>query len=214
VVLLAVATSAIASTQTTIIPASRTGLSMARRAALPRSLAHIHPRFRTPDVSTWVVAVIAIVWYVAVNAISENALFDSLTALALLIAFYYALTGLACAVYYRRELTRSARTFLLIGVGPTVGAVLLLWLLVESIIDQADPANSATGEAWFGLGPPLVIGIAIFGFGIAYMLFWRVAHRTFWLERPGVADPELAAPPRHRGTSDGRSGGTQGGDRP
>ena len=60
VLLLAVATSAIASTQTTIIPASRTGLSMARRAALPRKLAHIHPRFRTPDVSTWLVAGIAI----------------------------------------------------------------------------------------------------------------------------------------------------------
>ena len=56
VVYVAVATSAIASTQTTIIPASRTGLSMARRAALPKRLAHIHPRFRTPDVSTWTVA--------------------------------------------------------------------------------------------------------------------------------------------------------------
>ena len=56
VLLLAVSTSALASTQTTIIPASRTGLSMARRAALPRRLAHIHPRFRTPDVSTWTVA--------------------------------------------------------------------------------------------------------------------------------------------------------------
>ncbi|WP_344470051.1 APC family permease [Nakamurella flavida] len=198
VVLLAVATSAIASTQTTIIPASRTGLSMARRAALPRALAHIHPRFRTPDVSTWLVAGIAIVWYLVVNAISENALFDSLTALALLIAFYYALTGLACAIYYRRELTKSVRNFVLIGVGPVVGALMLLWLLVESIIDQADPANSSTGEAWFGLGPPLVIGIAIFGFGIVYMVFWRLAHRTFWLERPGVADPELAAVPPRR----------------
>ena len=59
VLLVAVATSALASTQTTIIPASRTGLSMARRAALPRRLAHIHPRFRTPDVSTWLVAAIA-----------------------------------------------------------------------------------------------------------------------------------------------------------
>ena len=49
VVLLAVATSAIASTQTTIIPASRTGLSMARRHALPHALrphppAVPHPR--------------------------------------------------------------------------------------------------------------------------------------------------------------------------
>ena len=36
---------------------------------------------------------IAIVWYLLVNVISENALFDSLTALSLLIAFYYGLTG-------------------------------------------------------------------------------------------------------------------------
>ncbi len=39
VVLLAVSTSALASTQTTIIPASRTALSMARRRALPGSSA-------------------------------------------------------------------------------------------------------------------------------------------------------------------------------
>jgi len=120
VVLLAVSTSAIASTQTTIIPASRTGLSMARRAAMPKSMAHIHPRFRTPDVSTWLVAGIAIGWYLVVNAISENALFDSLTALSLLIAFYYGLTGFACAIYYRHELTKSVKNFLLIGAGPVI----------------------------------------------------------------------------------------------
>lgn len=93
IVLLAVATSALASTQTTIIPASRTALSMARRRALPAHFARISPRFRTPDVSTWWVAAIAIAWYLVVSQISENALFDSLTALSLLIAFYYALTG-------------------------------------------------------------------------------------------------------------------------
>ncbi|MFE0201497.1 APC family permease, partial [[Kitasatospora] papulosa] len=125
-VLLAVSTSALASTQTTIIPASRTGLSMARRGALPAALARIHPRFRTPHVSTWAVAVVAVVWYLVVSQISENALLDSLTALSLLIAFYYALTGIACAVYYRRHLTESVRNFLLIGLGPVIGAVLLL----------------------------------------------------------------------------------------
>ena len=50
-----------------------------------------------------------------------NALFDSLTALSLLIAFYYALTGVACAVYYRRHLLESPKNLLLIGVGPLVG---------------------------------------------------------------------------------------------
>ncbi|MER7764594.1 APC family permease [Streptomyces sp. NPDC097619] len=191
VVLLAVSTSALASTQTTIIPASRTALSMARRKALPDGLAHIHPRFRTPDVSTWWVAAIAIVWYLVVNQISENALFDSLTALSLLIAFYYALTGLACALYYRRHLTESVRNLFLIGVGPVVGSILLGWLLVESVRDMADPENSYSGVSWFGLGPPLVIGIGIALAGVVVMIFWRLRSGIFWQERRGVADPDL-----------------------
>ncbi|MFD6969461.1 APC family permease [Streptomyces sp. NPDC059979] len=191
VVLLAVCTSALASTQTTIIPASRTALSMARRHALPPQLAHIHQRFRTPDVSTWWVAGISIGWYLVVNQISENALLDSLTALSLLIAFYYALTGLACAVYYRRHLFESAHNLLLIGVGPVVGAGLLIWLLVESIGDMSDPENSASGVSWFGLGPPLVIGIAIVVVGVLVMCFWRVRDGRFWQERRGVVDPAL-----------------------
>ncbi|WP_371679983.1 APC family permease [Streptomyces sp. NBC_01276] len=190
-VLLAVCTSALASTQTTIIPASRTALSMARRHALPPHLAHIHPRFRTPDVSTWWVAAIAIVWYLAVNQISENALLDSLTALSLLIAFYYGLTGVACAVYYRRHLLENAHNFLLIGLGPLVGAGLLTWLLVESVGDMSNPANSAGGVSWFGLGPPLVIGIGIAVAGFLLMCFWRIRDGRFWQERRGVVDPAL-----------------------
>lgn len=191
VVLLAVSTSGIASTQTTIIPASRTALSMARRRALPTHFAHIHPRFRTPDVSTWWVAGIAIVWYLAVNQISSNALFDSLTALSLLIAFYYALTGVACAVYYRHHLTESLLNFLFIGLGPVVGAALLTWLLVESVADMSDPANSYSGVSWFGLGPPLVIGIGITLAGVVLMIVWRFVAPAFWSERRGVADPDL-----------------------
>ncbi|GHG87435.1 APC family permease [Streptomyces lanatus] len=191
VVLLAVSTSGLASTQTTIIPASRTALSMARRHALPAHFGHIHTRFRTPDVSTWWVAAIAIAWYVVVRQISENALFDSLTALSLLIAFYYALTGAACAVYYRRHLTESVHNFLLIGLGPLVGAGLLVWLLVESISDMSDPANSYSGVSWFGLGPPLVIGIGITLAGVILMVTWRLLAPAFWAERPEVADPAL-----------------------
>jgi amino acid transporter len=192
VVYAAVATSAVASTQTTIIPASRTALSMARREALPRYFGHIHQRHRTPDVSTWWVAGIAVVWYLVVSVLSENALFDSLTALSLLIAFYYALTGVACAVYFRRHLTEHWKSLLFIGIGPVFGALLLLWLLVESIIDMADPENSYTGQAWFGVGPPLVIGVVIALAGLVIMLWWRRQDSAFWQEQAGLADPVLA----------------------
>jgi amino acid transporter len=63
-VVLAIATSAIASTQTTIIPSSRTSFSMGRQTALPRVFAAIHPRFHTPWFSTAVIAGLAcIVFY-------------------------------------------------------------------------------------------------------------------------------------------------------
>ena len=191
VVLASVATSAIASTQTTIIPASRTGLSMARRHALPAKIGRIHPRHRTPDVSTWLVAFIAIVWYVGIYQISANALFDSLSALALLIAFYYALTGIACAVYHRKHLLESPKNLLLIGVGPLLGSAMLLWLLVLSVRDLSDPANSYSGTSWLGMGPPLVIGIGIFLTGVVFMLFWRIKDGRYWQERASLPDPDV-----------------------
>ncbi len=127
-----------------------------------------------------------------VSLISENALFDSLSALSLLIAFYYALTGVACAIYYRRHLTESLKNFLLIGVGPVVGAVLLGWLLFESARDQSDPDNSYSGQSWFGLGPPLVIGLFIFALGIVLMIASRLQNGRYWQEQPGVPDPDVA----------------------
>ncbi|MDO9456713.1 APC family permease [Nocardioides sp.] len=191
VVLASVATSAIASTQTTIIPASRTGLSMARRHALPAAMGRIHPQHRTPDVSTWTVAGIAIAWYVGIYQISDNALFDSLTALSLLIAFYYALTGIACAVYHRKHLLESPKNLILIGVGPLVGSALLIWLLVLSVRDMSDPENSYSGTSWLGVGPPLVIGVGIFLVGVAFMLFWRVKDGRYWQEKAGLPDPDV-----------------------
>ncbi|MGW6218144.1 APC family permease [Streptomyces sp. NPDC055109] len=187
IVFLAISTSALASTQTTIIPSSRTILSMARRGALPECFSRVHPRFRTPHTSTWWVAVAAIAWYLLVSRISENALFDSLTALSLLIAFYYALTGFACAVYYRHRLLKDLRSFILIGLGPVVGSASLAWLLVEAVIDMSDPAHSYSEISWFGLGPPLVIGIAIVLTGMVIMFIRRVYSPAFWTARPGVA---------------------------
>src|SRR4051795_6928734 len=159
ILIIAVLTSAAASTQTTILPTARTSLSMARAGAMPDALGHIHPRFLTPDVSTILMGTLSIIWYVGLTIVSENILFDSIAALGLMIAFYYGLTGFACVIYYRRELFNSVRNFVLIGVAPTLGGLMLLGILVKSCIDLSDPANSESGDSWLGLGPPLVIGI-------------------------------------------------------
>ncbi len=197
-VLLAVVVSALASTQTTILPASRTSLSMARAEAMPSALGEVSSRYFTPVVSTIVIGVLAVVWYLPSKLVSENFLFDSLSALALMIAFYYAFTGIACAVYYRRELRKSVKSFLFAGVAPVIGAVLLGYLFFKALIDYADPANSYTGSSWFGVAPPAVIGVGFLVLGFLLLLAWRRHQREpFFLRRREVAPPGLldGAPP-------------------
>jgi amino acid transporter len=195
ILIIAVLSSAAASTQTTILPTARTSLSMARARAMPAAFGQVHPRHLTPSVSTLAMGALSILWYVGLTIVSENILFDSLAALGLMIAFYYGLTGFACAIYYRRELFKSAKNFLLIGLAPTLGAVMLGYVFVKSIIDLSKPENSESGDSWFGLGPPLVIGIGFLVLGIALMLFWRFSPtgREFFRRRPEVADPALVA---------------------
>jgi amino acid transporter len=194
IVVLSIVISAISSTQTTIIPASRTTFSMGRADAFPARFASIHPRFRTPAFSTLLVAALAIVWYVPANFASENFFFDTLSALSLMIAFYYGLSGIACAIHYRRELLKSVKNALLMGVAPLVGAGILTWLFVRSVIDLTDPANSYTGTSWLGVGPPLVIGVGFLVLGGILEAAWRLAgHERFFGRKSFEAvDPAVA----------------------
>jgi amino acid transporter len=193
-IIFAIATSAIASTQTTIIPSSRTSFSMGRQDALPRKFAAIHPRFHTPWFSTAVIAVLAIAWYVPLNIFSENALYDTLSALSLMIAFYYALTGIACVVYYRRELTKSVKNFLFIGVGPFVGAVVLGYLFAKSAVDLSDAENSYTGQSIIGMGVPFVIGMGFLLLGVVLLVVWKLLgnERFFGRRAFEAVDPAIA----------------------
>ena len=87
------------------------------------------------------------------------------------------------------------KTFLLIGVGPFLGGLMLLGIFVKSCVDLSKPENSESGDSWFGLGPPLVIGLGFLILGVVLMLFWRVQRRGVLPpqargRRPGAARPE------------------------
>jgi amino acid transporter len=191
VVIIAVLTSAAASTQTTILPTSRTALSMARAKAAPAPLANVHPRYLTPDVATWVMGSLSIIWYVGLTLVSQNLLYDSIAALGLMIAFYYGLTGFACTWYYRRTLT-SARRLLLVGLAPFTGGAVLLFVFVRSCIDLGRPGAGST--TYLGIGSPLVIGLGFLLLGALLMTIWRLAgHPEFFARRPEAARPETKA---------------------
>jgi amino acid transporter len=209
---LSIITSGLASTQTTILPASRTSLSMAVAGAFPKPFAKVHPKFGTPAFGTWFIGIAAIVWYVGASWYSENFLFDSLSALSLMIAFYYGLTGIACAIYWRKRLLTSAKAFLFIGVGPVLGAIMLAVLLVQSVISLANPEESYTGSSIFGIGMPLAIALFFTLLGVVLMIVWRVGPGKTYFARKGgervsdeVARAALGPTAPGFGGPDGRS---------
>ncbi|WP_083529821.1 APC family permease [Skermania piniformis] len=131
--LLMVLTSAAASTQTTILPTSRTTYSMALHGALPARYGAVDPRYRTPVVSTVVFGVASILLYLVLSALSgrwgstESPIVDAVSACGIGIGIYYGCTGLACAWLYRNRLRDSVRDFLMRGLLPTLGGAMLLF---------------------------------------------------------------------------------------
>ena len=179
--LLMVLSSAAASTQTTILPTARTTLSMAAYKALPKSFAHIHPRFLTPTVSTVIMGAISIVLYAGLNYTSNGigVIGDAVIAIGLYIAFYYGLTGFACAWYYRKNLTSSVRNLFMQGILPVTGALILWFLGGWSVWLDYDVATANDYTMWtvpfihWQIGGAFVIAVAAALVGVVFFLFCR-----------------------------------------
>lgn len=186
--ILAVLSSAVASAQTTILPTARTTLSMAAFRAMPRSFARIHPQYLTPTVSTIVMGIVSIAFYVGMTLISENVLADSIAATGLAIAFYYGLTGFAAAWYFRKPERRKNHWFSHL-VLPTLGGIILFWAMVKVAIDSMDPDYGYT--TFFGLGGVFVIGVGALLLGVVLMLAWNAAAPAFFRSRPSDIEPRI-----------------------
>jgi amino acid transporter len=201
--ILAVLTSAAASTQTTILPTARTTLSMARWGAIPAVFGRIHPRYLTPSVSTLAMGAISILWTVVLVAFNpaQNVLGDSITALGFSIAFYYGFTGLACFVYYRHELRRRWRNLLLAGIVPLLGCLAMFAVFGKAFHDYSQP-GSGLSSPLFGVQIPIVIGIGTLLLGIPLLALAWTRYRSFFARRPetapeGILEVEIERAPAH-----------------
>jgi len=193
--MIAVLMSAMASTQTTILPTARTSLSMAAHGALPKSLAKISPKYLTPTWSTWWFGIASIVWWIILVLIdsSENILWDSISALGFAIAFYYGITAIAAPILFRKHLFKSWKNFLFVGVAPFLGFASLAYVFVKSLFDYWKPEGSYT-EPWFafgdfeGVGPALVIGVGMLLLGLPLWLWARRAYPAFFARKAEAPD--------------------------
>ena len=164
---------------------------MASHGASPKAFASINPRRLTPGYATIWYGAISIVYYVILTIVSENILFDSIDATGLMITFYLGITGVACVIYFRKAIFNDVRTFLLAGLGPALGAILMGWIFVKSAIDQFDPANSYSGKSLLGMGPPLTIALLGLLLGVVLMVLQWWNNPAFFRRKREAAEGDF-----------------------
>lgn len=189
----AILTSASASTQTTILPTARTALSMAVHKAIPEQFARIHPRFLTPTWSTVTMGIVSAAFYVLFTLISANLLSALIGSIGLMIAFYYGLTGFACVWYYRKTMTSSLRNFIMRGVFPLAGGLMLTAAFVYGLIQFSAPdwLQDANGKnvTIFGIGAEAVVGVGALLLGVVLLAVWRFMRPDYF---KGITLPKRA----------------------
>ncbi|MBV9000216.1 MAG: APC family permease [Solirubrobacterales bacterium] len=200
--IICVLTSASASTQTTILPTARTTLSMARWEAIPKAFGRVHPRYYTPTFSTVLMGALSIVWTVCLLAFNpkQNVLGDTISALGFSVCFYYGFTGLACAVYFRRDLLKSARNFVFAGLIPVVGGIMMAYIGVKAYSYYSTPGNNYS-HALLGIQTPVLVGVGGLILGVVLMFaswpfFPGFFHRRWWeAADPAVLEADAAHQP-------------------
>ena len=192
--IIAVLTSASASTQTTILPTARTTLSMAHWKAVTSLLSRVHKRYLTPTVSTLGFGALSIAITIALLLLSESVLADSLTAIGFPICFYYGFTGVACGFYYRHDLTESVRNFLLLGLGPMVGGLMLFGIGIKAAFYYGETAH-VESKPILGITLPLWMGIGGMILGSVVMIVSRPFFRDFFARKTETAPPGLLEQP-------------------
>ncbi len=195
--IVAVLTSAAASTQTTILPTARTTLSMAKWGAIPQLIGRVHPRFLTPTVSTWGFGLLSIAVAVPLILISETVLELAVVALGIPVCFYYGSTGLASTVYYRREIFDSPRKFIFVGLLPLLGCLIMYGIGIYAIKYYGHKENSE-GKEYLGLTLPLWFGGVGMLAGVVVMLISRPFFKPFFARKPETAPPGLLDAPVER----------------
>ena len=176
---LAVFASSVASLQTTFLPAARAMLAMGAYKAFPERFAAVSPRFLTPVYATVVAGVVTGAFYTVVSLLSDNALWDTIAALGIMICWYYGITAFACVWFFRRELFANGRNIVFKFVFPLLGGLMLATVFVISITESMNPDNGSGAEIG-GVGLVFFIGFGILVLGAVLMVLMRVRRPEFF----------------------------------
>jgi amino acid transporter len=157
VMIFAVLSSTVATTQTTLLPAARITYAMARDGVFPKLFGSIHSRYLTPAVGTVVLAFISLfgIMLTTFSASSSNVFNNLVNNIGVLVAFYYGITGIACAWAFRKTLGHGWRPNLTMIFLPLVGGVALLFVCYQVI--KSGGSTTYPDIIVLALGLPLLL---------------------------------------------------------
>lgn len=179
----AILVSAMASINSTAISPARTLLAMSHYGALPASIKKIHPKYKSPYRALLLSSIVASIFYAVMRFISEDVLWDTITALGMMVCFYYGITALASPWYFRKAAVRE-------GIGsviskivlPGIGGILLLVVFVQTTLDSMDP-EFGSGSNIAGVGLVGIIGVVVLGLGLVLMFVQARVSKDFFSGR-------------------------------
>jgi amino acid transporter len=115
--------STIGTLETSILQFTRTLFSMSRDRTMHPRYRRLHPAYRTPWVATLLITGLGLVLLFGSSCLDgiKTVIDASINAVGFQVAFYYGLTGLACAWYFRAEALTSIGKFVFLLVWPLLG---------------------------------------------------------------------------------------------
>jgi len=180
VMIFAVLSSTVATTQTTLLPAARITLAMARDGVFPKLFGSVHDRFKTPATGTLVLSFISLFGIMLTTFSSSSAtVFNNLVLnIGVLVAFYYGITGLGCAWAFRKTLGKGLRANLTMVVLPFIGGVVLLYVCYQVLKSG-------------GSGSYPVVIVLVAGLPLLLLAWVRTHRKDGFFAQPLVAYTEL-----------------------
>jgi amino acid transporter len=165
--------------QSVVIAMARQTLAMGRDGVLGPLWARLHPAHGTPAAGTIAITVLA----AAIALVSlrlgsvETIVVGTVTAVGILVALYYALTGVACAAVFARTAGRDAREWLTGVVVPLISGLVLAALGVYLGYQQWTSTNTLAFNAANGRFLT-IMPLAVLALGIPFGLWTKYGRKA------------------------------------
>jgi amino acid transporter len=180
-VLFALINSMVAVAVATTLVSTRMWYAMARSGSLPRQLANLHGRYKTPVNAISFQTLITVVFGIGMGLWigPDQEFFLMGTVLTLALAVIYSLGNLGVFLFYRKERPQDFHP-VLHALFPLISSVAILWVAYKSVVPLPAPPIS--------YAPAIVAGW--FAVGVFVLIVMRLIGQERWLLRAGSAANE------------------------